>query len=35
MTPHVILRTIRRRKLRRLLDLLLRPSGPVRQYGFA
>lgn len=24
-----------RRKLRRLLDLLLRPAAPVREYGFA
>ncbi len=28
-------RTIGRRKLRRLLDLLLRPAAPVREYGFA
>lgn len=34
MTP-VLLRTMGRRTLRRLLDLLLRPAAPVRQYGFA
>jgi len=28
-------RTMGRRKLRRLLDLLLRPAAPVREYGFA
>jgi len=34
MTP-LMSRTIGRRKLRRLLDLLLRPAAPLREYGFA
>ena len=35
MAPTVMLRNMRRRKLRRLLDLLLRPAPPLRHYGFA
>lgn len=31
----MLFRTMARRKLRRLLDLLLRPAAPVREYGFA
>ena len=31
----IMFRMMGRRRLRRLVDLLLRPAGPVRDYGFA